>query len=615
MNMHPEYLKLKREAIQGWQTWNVRSVLSHVHMPDGFALNLAVKEPRNGHYLKEALIGRFGEYDERVFPGPHAYDGSYTEVTVEWMQLRFRVESTFDGGDLILLVTNLGSYIKHPQLMIEAGFLWNRAGTIAVDERGLHAQSPERSYHVRSTAVLTFADKNMPTQTPYIAVLMQPETAFYTGSERSIEEIKRLLDQKRAQLMAGWAQYGELRGLYEAMQSAVAWDTIYDANNDRIISPVSRLWSIGSGGYVLFCWDTYFAACMAALGDRAISYSNVIEITLARTGAGFVPNFLFGTGMKSEDRSQPPVGSAMLREVYRIHREKWIVEYLYPMLFEWNTWFFEHRMAGTGALCWGSDPIVPQFGNGWEENGINDTFGGALESGLDNSPMYDDVPFDKDKHVMKLEDVGLTGLYILDCKSLIELAKLIGADADVPALEARMARAEAGLQGLWDEDKGFFFNRRTDTGAFSRRISPTNFYALFSGKVTKDQARRIMDGHYFNPDEFYGDWMLPSIARNDAAYKDQNYWRGRVWAPMNFLVYMALMGHDADDVRHDLAQKSAALMLNEWNAHRHIHENYNADTGSGCDVENSDKFYHWGALLALVALIEGGHVKDFGGAL
>jgi hypothetical protein len=48
-------------------------------MPDGFALNIASKEYREGHYLKETLIGRFGdeygnEPTETAFPGVHAFD-------------------------------------------------------------------------------------------------------------------------------------------------------------------------------------------------------------------------------------------------------------------------------------------------------------------------------------------------------------------------------------------------------------------------------------------------------------------------------------------------------------------------------------------------------------
>jgi len=35
-----------------------------------------------------------------------------------------------------------------------------------------------------------------------------------------------------------------------------------------------------------------------------------------------------------------------------------------------------------------------------------------------------------------------------------------------------------------------------------------------------------------------------------------------------------------------------------------VHENYNATLGSGDDVSNSDRFYHWGALLGYVEYLE-----------
>lgn len=48
------------------------------------------------------------------------------------------------------------------------------------------------------------------------------------------------------------------------------------------------------------------------------------------------------------------------------------------------------------------------------------------------------------------------------------------------------------------------------------------------------------------------------------------------------------------------------LGIKEWHKVGHVHENYNADTGEGCDVRNSDRFYHWGGLLEKVALIKAG---------
>jgi len=41
----------------------------------------------------------------------------------------------------------------------------------------------------------------------------------------------------------------------------------------------------------------------------------------------------------------------------------------------------------------------------------------------------------------------------------------------------------------------------------------------------------------------------------------------------------------------------------------HVHENYNSDTGEGCDQQRSDRYYHWGGLLGLIALIESGYIE------
>ena len=554
------YEELKRGYLRGWHTWNVRSVLSHVHMPDGFALNIAFKESAySGHYLKETLIGRFdrgGEPIETAYPGMHAFDESYTEMTLTWCGMTIRVESTVEGDELVLLITPVVGQKKPALLVVEGGFLWGREGWVERRGRLMAAHAPEGERLMYATGAPAF-DPNIPVQAAFLSVALDGPVAVCTGEARGLEAVQALIKARRRAHEEKLEQHGVMRGMYEAMECAMAWDTIYDAKKNRVISPVSRLWSINSGGYVLFCWDNFFAGYMASLGCPPLACSNLHEILAERTKDGFVPNFAYATGQVSADRSQPPVGSAMLLETYRALGEKWIVEDMYGGLLSWNRWFAGHRMNESGALCWGSEEIPVLYGNYWEHAGVHDTYGAALESGLDNSPMYDDVPFDAAANRMALEDMGLTGLYILDCRSLMELARVIGRDGDIPELQARMDRACDGLESLWDEENGFYYNRRTDIGAFSRRVSPTNFYALFSPRVSPERQRRIADEHYYNPDEFYGDWMLPSIARNDPAYSDQNYWRGRVWAPLNFLVYLALRrrakrsGREVRDAVHE----------------------------------------------------------------
>jgi neutral trehalase len=435
--------------------------------------------------------------------------------------------------------------------------------------------------------------------------------AVSTGRLIGAAELKPVMEKQKKAVREECEKYGELAECYNAMRTCLAWDTIYEPENDRICSPVSRLWSISWGGYVLFDWDTYFSAMIAMVENRDLAYSNAIAVTHEKTAGGFVPNAGSADNFKSCDRSQPPVGSLAVRELYRKYREKWLVEYLFEDLLGWNRWWTSHRMCKNGQLCWGSDPNHGQNIKWWQtkESGVHDIQGAMYESGLDNSPMYDDVPFNANTNMMELADAGLTGLYILDCECLADLADLIGRDAEGAELRARAERSKDGLEEMWDEDFGLYLNKRTDTGELSRRISPTNFYALFSDRVPKERAERMVKGHFFNKDEFFGEFMIPTIARNDPAYKDQEYWRGRIWGPLNFLCYLALRHQGQHEACKVLAGKSEKLIMKEWRDKGHVHENYNADSGEGCDIGSSDKFYHWGGLLSLIALMEAGYVE------
>jgi hypothetical protein len=591
---------------RGWNTWNTRSVLSHVLLPEGFALDLGFKEYRNGLHLDSALIGRRpGEgFAEQVRPGAHAWDGRYTECTVTWGGIQARVRSAVDAGDLVLLIEASHDHVKPPLLVVQAALLWNRPGALRRVGDALVAALPARELRVHA-AQATVEDPYVDARGPYLCAALGGPVAFAT---RPIDLAAAQAAIARAEAAhraaVGTGAEAEVR---DAVQTCLAWDTVYDPLKDRVITTVSRRWNRNWGGYVLFCWDTYFAAWMAVDGSKALAYANAIAITEEVVERGFVPNYAAATGSSSRDRSQPPVGALTVRELYRAHRERWLVEALYPRLERWNRWWTEARQVD-GTLRWGSNPYQPVTGNEWEypDKGVGGRFGGALESGLDNSPMYDGIPVDAGNRLL-LEDVGLTAFFIADCAALADLARVLGRDADVVALDARRAEAERGLRSLWSEEHGMFLNRRADTGAFQTRLSPFHFLPLLTDVPTPAQARRMM-ATFNDPAKFAGEWMLPSIMRDDPAYPEQEYWRGRIWAPMNFLAYLGLRRHRLDAERATLVDSSRRLLLKEWRSHGHVHENYCAETGVGCDKASSDAYYHWGALLGFIDRMERGEV-------
>jgi hypothetical protein len=598
---------LKQNTFGGFNTWYNNNVLSHVLLPEGIAVNLGFKFYNTGQILRESLIGRFGEGVEQIHPGPRSYDGSYTELTLRCADHELLIQSAALDNNQYVLVTPIRCVKRPPTLLISAAVLWNRPGHVLLEGGRLRAFTPGRNLEV-------FCDgkperqMNTGLTNPYLAVELSGPAAVSTDKKTGAAELRGLMENQKKKVLEGCAKYGDLAEAYNAMRTCLAWDTIYEPEKEQVCSPVSRLWSIGWGGYVLFDWDTYFSALIASAENRELAYANAIAITHEKTEAGFIPNFGAADDYKSRDRSQPPVGSLVVRELYRKYRERWLVEYLFEDLLGWNRWFAEHRRRPDGQLCWGSEPFEGKLGRYWETCGVNELLGAALESGLDNSPMYDGVPFNKTTHLMELADVGLTGLYILDCECLAELAGLLGRGEEAE-LRERAEKSKQGLEEMWNEEFGLYCNKRSDTGEFSRRISATNFYALFSDRVSAERAERMMKEHFYNPEEFFGAYIIPMTARSDPAYRDQDYWRGRIWAPTNFLAYLALRRHGLKGPCGVLAEKGLDLIMKEWLEKGHVHENFNGDTGEGCDARNSDKFYHWGGLLSYIALMERGFVE------
>jgi len=594
----PEYDGVQQRLARGWNTWDVYSAAAQALLPEGFAIRVGLKHNTTLYadaFLPDVRIGLWGKDEENVFPGPHAWDGSYTELRLSWRGHDVLLETAHDGEDLVMLATPgaLRTTLP-PTLVVSTGVLWDRPGGAARAGDHIEFSNGSRRIPVYWTGTQQEA-ASLPLATPYFAGVFQGPVGVSTGHPRSVEQIRAILGRHRP----------ATGGVPQAIETVMGWDTIYDPSQSRVISPVSRLWSVGWGGYVLFEWDTFFASTLAAVGDRDLAYANAIEILREAAPAGLVPNYARPGGWKSFDRSESPVGAITVLNLYRKFHDAWFLRDTFEPLLRWNRWWNEHREID-GYLVLGSDlgnrPVNP------DDTAVG-TLQGAKYEGLDNSPMYDDAPFDTTTHRMRLADVGIMGLYVADCRALAEIADVLGRRPEAVELRARGERYGARLQTLWDEKTGMFLNRNLDTGTLSPRMSPTNFYPLVGRVATPRQADRMVREHLLNPGEFWGDWVIPSIARSDPAFKDQDYWRGRIWGPMNYLVYLGLLNYDQPAARRQFAEKSLALFDKEWTEKGHVHENYNAITGSGDDVTSSDRFYHWGALLGLI-----GHLEDTGAA-
>jgi hypothetical protein len=597
------YREVQHRLAQGWNTWDVNSMTTHVLLPEDLAIQIGLKHNTTeggDAFLRESTVGR-----GQVFPGPHAWDGSYTDLKLLWKGHELRVQSAHEGKDLVLLVTPSATESKFSvpaTIVFSVNFLWNQPGTALRSADSIETRGSSGAIPVYCTSNGTAIDHgNLPVSGPYFAADATSTVGLSTGKRRNLEEIQSAIEGQHRAYLKSIDIGGKTGPTVDAIETALGWDTIYEPSKKRVVSPVSRDWSVGWGGYVIFDWDTFFAATMASIGDRDLAYANAIETLHESTAQGFVPNYARPGGWKSSDRSEPPVGAITVLGLYNKFHERWFLEEAYPWLLRWNQWWAAHRDI-QGYLTWGSDEQnEPQ---NLDDNSRGKRVGAILESGLDNSPMYDDTIYDPDTHLLEFADVGLMSMYIADCDALAKMAEILQKPADAEALKARAAKYREKLASLWSEERGIFLNKDLHTGQFSTRLSPTNFYPMMAQAASAAQARTMVEKHLLNPKEFWGEWVIPSIARDDPAFKDQNYWRGRIWGPMNYLVYLGLENYDDAKVRKEFAQKSFQLFAKEWQEKGHVHENYNAIEGIGDDVTSSDRFYHWGALLGYVEYLE-----------
>jgi hypothetical protein len=597
-----EYKALQASLATGWNTWYNNSVLTHVLLPQGLSISLCLSGRNNADYLKEVLPASGAvKRPEKVIFGLRSDDGSYTSLRLQYKGIELSVQTATAGADQLILVTPVKPAAEW--LVVEAGLLWGARGSIGSSDTALVMQSGTTSLLLRTTeAPVSYA--YAVTTAPRLVLPLLHETGIYTGRYRSLADISTVIARARQAQEKRIAAYGSMAASFQAIQSTLAWNTIYDAPNQRVITPVSRWWSYRwAAGFVLFDWDTYFAGYMLSLFNKKLAYANAIEITKAITANGFVPNYQSSGRGSSEDRSQPPVGSTMILHIYKQHREKWFLQEVYDELLTWNRWWPAHRRIGN-YLSWGCDYTALPPGKA----GAARTYA-CYESGLDNSPMFDRVPFDTATHTLQLADVGLMSLYIADCKALAEIATVLDKKKDADELLRRAATYSVTLNTLWDEQAGAFLNKRLHDQTADRQLTPTCFYPLLANACTPEQASRMIQEHYFNPQEFYGEYVIPSVARNAPAFKDNDYWRGRIWGPLNFLVYLGMRNYDVPAARADLISRSRQLFMKHWLKDGSVYENYNAVTGEGSDVVNADAFYHWGALLVFIEFIEKGYVK------
>ncbi len=603
-----------------WNSWDSRDPLSMVHLPTGFCLRFSGFSNKEGTYR---LLGS----GSGVSMLEHTSDGSF--VRARMVHADSEMELTFlkvrpDALFAHLAMLRLGEWGLRYWIALEVGFLdlgsspvpW-REGEPWIEVEHAEpvppAEQPRLTGRHRSLWVsvasrdpAVFAGSYETVETfqddvrsrgyyapPRVArpgrwgVLrfngqMHPEiaiaAAFGTDRQTATREADALLTTAPPRLPVAAAAATRETAPRRAVRDVVAWNTLWDPENHRPTTVLTRNWLAKKfSGWGVWLDDMLFHALLAALvGDWDTAQANLDAALEYQCPDGNLPCLRTAT-QEWVDRSQSPIGAYILWRIFEVTGNRSLLAQHFAVLLRAHRWWLEKRDGdGDGLIEYGSSPT----GTG----AFVHTKQAAMdESLMDNAPIFDHAGFDPDANAMTLAEPGLNSLVSLDAQFLARIATELGDVAAAADLHATASRLNACIsERLWDADRQVFAGRHW-SGEFAGSLSATCFYPLLAGAASEAQASALIHRYLQQPDKFWGDRVLPASSHDDPASTDNVYWRGRIWPPHLFLVWEGLRRQGRQDVATELSRRAWLMFEAGWAASRACRENYHRHDPAGDD--------------------------------
>ena len=446
---------------------------------------------------------------------------------------------------------------------------------------------------------------------------------FYAGFENFsrdsrwivnyLNENKKKYENKRPKAKGEW------EGLISSITNNLFWMKLLQPDKGRIYIPAGRRWIFpGPDGkpdlWTMFEWDSFFNALEASVEDCRLAENEIEAVLDTQYPWGNIPNWRSARS-GSPDRGQPPVGAFAVLKTYLKCGNLSLIKNSYERLKKFHLYWsrnvgkhLKRDGNNNGLYEWGSDTeLIPSGIPQWEKDAPG-RLRAAWESGQDDLPNFDNVKFNEQTNTLEMDCIDLSSLYALDSWSLWKMAELLGNDKDRAFFEREFVEVSDKINSfMWDDKKHFYFDRYWN-GKLSNSKASSNFYPLLAGVADEERVKYLIS-HLLNPSEFWGDFVIPTISRDNPSFNDQQYWRGTIWPPTNYLVYQGLKRYGIDLIAAEFARKSARLFLNSWKNYRLCRENYDSRTGEG----GGQRYQSWGPLFALVLLEDFIDVSPFFG--
>ena len=397
-------------------------------------------------------------------------------------------------------------------------------------------------------------------------------------------------------------------------------------------------------------WDSAFVAIGYARTDQDRAEAELRSLFAAQWANGMLPHIVFvddggpyfpgpevwqtevsadmPAGVRTSGIVQPPVHASAVWQLYRHapdqDRAAKFCEIMLPRLEAWHAYLYRERTRDDGFLA--------EIWHPWE-------------SGMDNSPLWDDIlarivpaagsvpsyrrtdlmvaepderptdaEYDRYVHLVKIfrdegydpariraatpfavRDVLFNSALVQANRDLARIARVVGAPAERYEHWAE-ATARAMDDELWHARDGYL-DVDVITGDHIRTPAWSRFSPLFAGIPGPERARRLIEELHEATVMIDGIGpVVPSLPPSDPRFRPALYWRGPVWINANWLLMHGLRRYGA--LKEARALRDAMIELAR---HGGFSEHYHPITGRG----HGGAEFAWSAALVLDLLHDG----------
>lgn len=346
-----------------------------------------------------------------------------------------------------------------------------------------------------------------------------------------------------------------------------------------------------NGFFGIWSWDSWKHAAANALYNPEEAKNEVRCLFDYQAENGMIPDFV----SRNKDRinwrdTKPPLAAWAVKCIYDATGDKAFVAEMFDKLYKYHQWWYTHRDHDKNGIC---------------EYGSTDgtLLAACWESGMDNGVRFDDAVMLKndpeDAWSMNQENICLNSFLYAEKGFLADMADLL----DKKDLASQLRKDADALKmhiqtKMFDEETGFFYDTRLETGEFIKVMGAECWLPLWAGVATPEQARKVLD-KMLDPKKFNSRVPLGTLDISHPRLRPtRGYWRGPVWIDQVYFGVTGLRNYGFNEEADMFVSKyidNAQGLLTDGP----IHENYNPLTGETLNCPN----FGWSSAVTIKMLL------------